>query len=122
MAAALGSITVTLSLGVGSTPAQDVASVEVPVTARVEGRDAGTLRVALTAAPDAFSKAIAGALRDVADRFDPDVTVLEADLAPGAVLLSCSSCDATVAGWPGDSIEHAEDGAHVMAMTYGSGS
>jgi hypothetical protein len=122
VAAALGSITVTLSLGVGSAPAHEVASLEVPVSARVEGADAGTLRVALSAAPDAFGKAVASALRDVADRFDPDVDLLAADLAPGAVLLSCPSCPATIAGWPGDSIEHADDGAHVMAMTYGSGS
>lgn len=119
---ALGAVTVTLSLGVGSAPAHEVASVEVPLTARVEGVDEdGALRVALATAGDAFGKAIAGALRDVADRFDPDVADVDADLAPGAVLLRCSSCPATLAGWPGESIEHADGGAHVWHSSYGAG-
>lgn len=124
---ALGSIIVTLSLGVDSAPPSEVASVEVPVSAKVEGVAEGFVRIVLATAPDAFGKAIAGALRTVADRFDPDTEdPVAADLpdalAPGAVLLRCPSCPATLAGWPGESLEHADGGAHVWHPRLGVGS
>ncbi|WP_374978111.1 hypothetical protein ACEYYH_10545 [Microbacterium trichothecenolyticum] len=128
MTASVGAVTVTLSLAVGAAPAQEVGSVEVPVAARVEGSAPGELRAVLEVAPDAFGAAIAGALRGIADRFDPampdpEPVDLAGDLAPGAVLLRCAEpgCGATMAGWPGETIEHADGGAHVWSSTYGAG-
>lgn len=45
----------------------------------------------------------------------------EPELLPGYVVLRCPDCDATAVGRPSESIEHAEDGAHVHHMTYGGG-
>lgn len=54
---------------------------------------------------------------------EPDLVEIvdlpEPELLPGAMVIQCTECDATVVGANGDTLEHANDGAHVYSPRYG---
>lgn len=117
---ALGMVTGSISLGVGSSAPVEVATFDLPIVAHLSRNGEGAVTLDATIGPESLSSAIAIALREAADHFDPETRELpEPELLPGAVVLHCPDCDATVVGSPGDMLEHAEDGAHVHSMTYG---
>ncbi|MDF2554142.1 MAG: hypothetical protein K0R60_37 [Microbacterium sp.] len=120
----LATIKGTVLIGISSAQGVEVAEFTLPVQVDAEARDPGVVRYSV--GPDSLGHAIAAALREVADRVDPDVpnaapADLPADLEPGWVVLACPDCDATAVGRPGESIEHADGGAHVHHMSYGLG-
>jgi hypothetical protein len=120
---ALGTIKGVLSLGLGDADPHEVADFELPIVAEVESNGPGVVMLGVTVGPDSLASAIARSLRDIADRIDPQkhVDLLDADLAPGAVVLRCSDCDATMIGSRGDLLEHSDGGAHVWSPSYGGG-
>lgn len=117
MAAAVARIPASVTLSIGNTPVDTVVAFDVPL--EVSARRTGPSEVTLTP-PDGGSlgRAFAGALRQLADQVDPDVPdapvdLDPAELEPGFVIVRCPVCDTSQAGRPGDTLEHAEDGAHV---------
>jgi hypothetical protein len=119
---ALGTITGAVSVAVGSGEPVEVATFEVPIATTVVATEPGAARLVAHVGPATLGSAIADTLRQLADRIDPDVHDLpEPELLPGAQILHCPDCDATAIGGAGDSIEHADNGAHVHHTTYGDG-
>lgn len=117
MTAVITTIPASITLAIGNTPVETVVEFGVPLEASVERT--GPNQITLTP-PQGLGRAFAAALRKLADEIDPDVVELPADLEPGAVVIRCPQCPATMVGTPGDTLEHADDGAHVFAPTYGS--
>lgn len=117
MTAVVTTIPASITLAIGNTPVETVVEFGVPLVATVERT--GPNQITLTP-PQGLGRAFAAALRKLADEIDPDVVELPADLEPGAVVIRCPQCPATMVGTPGDTLEHADDGAHVISTGSGS--
>ena len=70
---ALGVIVGTVSVGVGSGAPVELATFDLPIVAHLSRDGGGVITLGATIGPESLGSAIAGALREVADRFDPGV-------------------------------------------------
>lgn len=125
MTAVVARIPASVTLSIGNTPVDTVVAFDVPLEGSV--RRTGPSEITLTPpAGGSLGRAFAAALRQLADRVDPDVPdapvdLDPVDLEPGFVIVRCPVCEASQVGRPGDALEHADDGAHVYSATYGGG-
>ncbi len=117
----LGTITGSVSISLSSAQAIEVGTFDLPVVVDAVPGDPDVVTYQVGSGP--LGRAMATALRDLADHIDPDVETVDlpAELAPGWVVLTCTDCDATMVGRPGESLEHADGGAHVHHTTYAAG-